>query len=88
MQSISVILFLVICSTGYLSVNAQVPFLLGCPAVSVKQPFIALNFLGLWYEQQKYPIIFELGGKCVTANYSSGGLNGTIDVVNRQLNIL
>ncbi|XP_050510924.1 apolipoprotein D [Diabrotica virgifera virgifera] len=58
-----------------------------CPEVSVEQNFNAAAYLGKWYEQQKYPIIWELGAKCVTANYSLNS-DGTVKVYNQQINIL
>ncbi|XP_013115335.2 apolipoprotein D-like [Stomoxys calcitrans] len=49
--------------------------------------FDANRYLGRWYEQQKYPFIFELGGKCIYAQY---GLlqNGDISVYNFNINEL
>uniref|UniRef100_A0A1L8ECH5 Apolipoprotein D n=1 Tax=Haematobia irritans TaxID=7368 RepID=A0A1L8ECH5_HAEIR len=49
------------------------------------QNFNANRYLGRWYEQEKYPFIFELGGKCIYAQY---GLlpNGEISVYNFNIN--
>lgn len=45
------------------------------------------QYLGRWYENQKYPFIFELGGKCIYAEY---GLmeNGDLSVYNFNINQL
>jgi apolipoprotein D and lipocalin family protein len=45
--------------------------------------FSISQYLGLWYEQEKYPFLFELGGKCITATY---GLlaDGNVSVLNKQ----
>jgi apolipoprotein D and lipocalin family protein len=42
------------------------------------------RYLGLWYEVRKYPFIFTIGGKCITANY---GLNSdqSVSVLNKQI---
>lgn len=47
------------------------------------QNFDVRRYLGLWYEVRKYPFIFTLGGKCVTANYELNN-DGTVQVFNRQ----
>ena len=39
--------------------------------------------MGLWYEQEKYPTIFQLGGKCTRAIYNLLP-NGTVSVINQQ----
>uniref|UniRef100_T1PBG2 Apolipoprotein D n=1 Tax=Musca domestica TaxID=7370 RepID=T1PBG2_MUSDO len=51
------------------------------------QNFDATRYLGRWYEQEKYPFIFELGGKCIYAEY--GQLkNGDLSVYNYNINEL
>ncbi|CAH1116668.1 unnamed protein product [Phaedon cochleariae] len=57
-----------------------------CPEVSVVQNFNATGYLGKWYEQMKYPFIFELDAKCISAEYSLNP-NGTVRVLNQQINI-
>ncbi|KAG4073044.1 hypothetical protein HA402_009463 [Bradysia odoriphaga] len=42
-------------------------------------------YLGLWYEAEKYPFVFEVAGKCITATYGKME-NGDVSVVNRQIN--
>ncbi|XP_073825552.1 apolipoprotein D-like isoform X3 [Musca autumnalis] len=51
------------------------------------QNFDANRYLGRWYEQQKYPFIFELGGKCIYAEYGMQK-NGDISVYNYNVNEL
>ena len=43
-----------------------------------------LQYTGKWYEIEKYFAFFELGGKCITAEYTDFG-NGTVGVLNTQL---
>lgn len=63
--------------------SAQIPGFGDCPRVKVVQPFKLQRYLGLWYEVKKYPFIFTLGGKCVTAEYGLNS-NGTVSVYNQQ----
>ena len=62
----------------------QVPFFGKCPAVKVKTDFDATKYIGKWYEIQKYPFIFTLGGKCTTAQYGANA-DGTLSVLNKQI---
>lgn len=41
--------------------------------------------MGLWYEAEKYPFIFEIGGKCITATYGPAE-DGNVTVTNYQFN--
>uniref|UniRef100_A0A182M3P1 Apolipoprotein D n=1 Tax=Anopheles culicifacies TaxID=139723 RepID=A0A182M3P1_9DIPT len=68
-------------------VEAQVPGFGKCPKVPVEENFDTYAYLGRWYEQEKYPFFFELGGKCITADYSLNP-DGTIGVLNTQKNSL
>ncbi|XP_042900923.1 apolipoprotein D [Parasteatoda tepidariorum] len=43
----------------------------GCPDVPVKQNFDVNKYVGVWYEIEKYPMPFESGLKCITANYTA-----------------
>ncbi|XP_058453937.1 apolipoprotein D-like [Malaya genurostris] len=67
--------------------KAQVPFVGKCPKVPVKKDFNAPAYLGRWYEQEKYPFVFELAGRCVTAEYGMNG-DGTVSVANRLINTI
>ena len=40
--------------------------------------------MGLWYEVRKYPFIFQLGGRCTTAEYTLLA-DSTVKVVNTQV---
>ncbi|XP_055612705.1 apolipoprotein D-like, partial [Uranotaenia lowii] len=66
--------------------NGQILSLGKCPEVAVQPDFNADSYLGLWYEQEKYPFIFEFGGRCVTAEYGKNS-DGTVSVFNRQQNV-
>ncbi|XP_011307801.1 apolipoprotein D [Fopius arisanus] len=68
-------------------VVAQVPGFEGCPDVETISTFDVENYMGKWYEQYRYFMIFEAGGKCVTANYSLNN-DETVKVVNAQVNSL
>lgn len=41
------------------------------------------QYLGKWYEQEKYPQIFQVGGRCTTAEYSLND-DGTVHVLNTE----
>ncbi|XP_026478685.1 apolipoprotein D-like [Ctenocephalides felis] len=70
-----------------LRVRTQVPSFGECPDVQVVQDFKVDEYLGKWYEIEKYFAIFELGGKCISAVYGKHP-NDTdaITVVNKQIN--
>merc|ERR1711911_50806 len=52
-----------------------------CPSPSVVANFDAAQYAGTWYENRKYPVIFEVGQRCVRATYTDNG-DGTIGVLN------
>lgn len=64
-------------------ISAQVPGFGACPSVNVVKNFDAQRYLGLWFEVKKYPFIFTLGGKCITADYGINS-NGTLSVLHKQ----
>ncbi|CAG9796968.1 unnamed protein product [Diatraea saccharalis] len=68
-------------------VAAQVFLPGGCPNVEVVTDFRPSEYLGKWYEAERYFFIFELGGKCVTATYTDLG-NGTVGVYNSNYNTI
>lgn len=43
------------------------------------------KYTGKWYEYAKYPFIFELGGKCITATYTENSNDGSVEVVNSMV---
>ncbi|KAJ2940629.1 hypothetical protein O0L34_g14734 [Tuta absoluta] len=74
-----------LCGLSTLRVStAQVIFPGNCPDVAAMTDFNPSRYLGKWYEAEKYFAIFQLGGKCVTADYSEKD-NGVINVLNKQL---
>lgn len=52
-----------------------------CKSVSLFQ------YVGKWYEAERYFAVFQFGGKCVTATYKLSHENSTssIKVTNRQI---
>ncbi|XP_021695378.1 apolipoprotein D-like [Aedes aegypti] len=67
--------------------NCQVLSLGKCPYFPVEPNFKAGPFLGLWYEQEKYPNLFQIGGKCNTVEYNKK-IDGTLSIINRHENQL
>ncbi|XP_049949697.1 apolipoprotein D-like isoform X2 [Schistocerca serialis cubense] len=65
----------------------QVPGLGPCPDVEVEHNFSVERYLGKWYEQERYFAVFELGGNCVTAEYTDEG-NGVVGVNNTMTNLV
>ncbi|KAH8350537.1 hypothetical protein KR067_006439, partial [Drosophila pandora] len=65
--------------------EAQVPFPGKCPDVTVMDTFDLEAYLGVWYEYSKYPFAFEIGKKCIYANYGIID-NSTVSVVNGAIN--
>lgn len=45
------------------------------------------QYLGKWYEVERYFALFEFGGKCVTANYNMSE-DGAVKIVNKQISAL
>lgn len=76
-------LFLALISIINLS-NAQVPGIGSCPNFKVQQNFDVKKYAGLWYDIRKYPFIFTLGGRCITANYALNA-DSTVQVINTQI---
>ncbi|XP_005098509.1 apolipoprotein D [Aplysia californica] len=54
-----------------------------CPSVTTQATLDVSKYLGLWYEIQRFPIVFERG-TCITAEYSLKP-NGRVKVDNRFL---
>nr|NP_001285560.1 neural lazarillo, isoform C [Drosophila melanogaster]NP_787960.1 neural lazarillo, isoform A [Drosophila melanogaster]ACL91655.1 NLaz-PA [synthetic construct]AAF51378.2 neural lazarillo, isoform A [Drosophila melanogaster]AAL89923.1 RE67583p [Drosophila melanogaster]AHN54075.1 neural lazarillo, isoform C [Drosophila melanogaster] len=65
--------------------HAQVPFPGKCPDVKLLDTFDAEAYMGVWYEYAAYPFAFEIGKKCIYANYSLID-NSTVSVVNAAIN--
>lgn len=82
-MSIYAALLLLICQMT----AAQVPFPRSCPEVKVPKDFNADAYMGTWYEYAKYPHIFEIAKRCMSARYTNKG-NNTIGVVNTSINTI
>ncbi|CAK1601707.1 unnamed protein product [Parnassius mnemosyne] len=83
----SVIRAIAVFLCGFLSLKlcgAQIVSVGKCPEVKAMSNFDAKRYLGRWYEAEKYFAFFELGGRCITADY--GEKNGVITVSNKQIN--
>ncbi|XP_002064926.3 apolipoprotein D [Drosophila willistoni] len=65
--------------------KAQLPFPGQCPEVKIMDTFDLNAYLGIWYEYSKYPFVFEIGKKCIYANYGIID-NSTVSVVNAAIN--
>ncbi|CAH0562312.1 unnamed protein product [Brassicogethes aeneus] len=70
--------------TGLVIVKAQIPFLGSCPDVQTMPDFNLNQFLGKWFESERYFAVFEFGGKCVTAEYNLGD-SGAVTILNKQM---
>jgi len=66
---------------------AQMPFPGSCPEVKIPDTFDLDKYMGIWFEYARYPVIFEVGRKCVCAHYKNA-CDGTVDVVNESINVL
>ncbi|XP_062548624.1 apolipoprotein D-like [Armigeres subalbatus] len=67
----------------FLPITGQIISLGSCPSMPVVKDFNTRAFLGMWYEQEKYPNLFQFGSKCNTAQYSLKA-DGTISMMNRH----
>ncbi|KAL7741680.1 hypothetical protein ACLKA6_000301 [Drosophila palustris] len=79
-----------ICLLTFVALNgvlAQVPYCGRCPRVKVMDTFDLDAYMGIWYEYSKYPVTFELGQKCTTAQYENID-NSTVSVVNSAISRL
>ncbi|XP_005098523.1 apolipoprotein D-like [Aplysia californica] len=54
-----------------------------CPDVPPQSTLDAAKYLGVWYEMERFPTVFERGN-CISANYSLKS-NGRIAVDNRYI---
>lgn len=51
------------------AVHAQIPSFGGCPDYPAMKNFDKEQFLGTWYEIERYFTVSEIGAKCITATY-------------------
>lgn len=84
MSIISSYITLIVLISIFNLAQSQVPGFGRCPAVSIVQNFDVQRYMGLWYEIRKYPFIFQLGGRCTTAEYTLQP-DSTVKVVNTQV---
>ncbi|KFB53446.1 AGAP013318-PA-like protein [Anopheles sinensis] len=65
-------------------VSAQQVGIGACPNPPVHINFDVSRYLGLWYEIRRYEQVFQLGGECVTAEYSLNA-DGSVRVFNSMV---
>lgn len=53
-----------------------------CRELKVKTSFDIPSYMGLWYEIEKYEQSFQLGGDCVTAEYTLNKTSSEVHVLN------
>merc|ERR1711911_229890 len=87
MSKSSSILFLVVAASWLVCVQSQKVFFGSCPNVATEENFDMSQYAKVWYENRKYCAIFQLGQRCVIANYTDNG-DGTYGVTNSALTIL
>nr|AYV99614.1 venom polypeptide [Dolopus genitalis] len=61
--------------------------LVKCPEMSVMTDFNIEKYMGVWYENQKYPFAFEVLGRCISAKYGMNA-DGTVSISNKAFNII
>ncbi|XP_065358042.1 apolipoprotein D-like [Calliphora vicina] len=83
----SLIYILAVCSVIQLSLTQVLDGGACKTNIPTVKNFDPARYLGRWYENQKYPFIFELGGKCIYAEYALMA-NGDISVYNFNINQL
>ena len=54
--------------------------------ISVRNDFNVRQYLGVWYEIERYEQIFQLDADCVTAQYTANA-DGSVRVINRARNL-
>ncbi|XP_017051554.1 apolipoprotein D [Drosophila ficusphila] len=79
------VLLILMAANGFWLASGQVALPGKCPNVTVLDTFDAEAYMGVWYEYSKYPFVFEIGKKCIYANYSIID-NNTVSVVNAAIN--
>merc|ERR1712179_663508 len=87
MSKSSSILFLVVAASWLVCVQSEKISFGSCPTLATKEDFTVEQYLGPWYENRKYCNIFQLGLRCVIANYTDNS-DGTYGVTNSGLAIL
>ena len=54
--------------------------------VSVRNAFNVRQYLGVWYEIERYEQVFQVDADCVTAQYTANA-DGSVRVINRARNL-
>lgn len=67
--------------------RAQIPSFGGCAEYQPMVGFERNNFMGTWYEQERYFTLSELAGKCISATYERR-IDGKVYVNNTVVNRL
>ncbi|XP_014241453.1 apolipoprotein D-like isoform X2 [Cimex lectularius] len=78
---------LIILSSILVLTHAQVPFLGPCPEMKTMENFDVSQYMGKWYEAERYFDISEFGGRCVNSNYTDGA-NVSIKLIHQQTSSL
>ncbi|XP_067675793.1 apolipoprotein D-like [Haliotis asinina] len=73
--------FSVVLLTVLVTIQGQVPALWRCPNVPVQVNFTLSEYLGTWYEYERFFAIYEIGAECAQANYSMKA-DGHVKVLN------
>ncbi|KAF4524578.1 hypothetical protein B566_EDAN008533 [Ephemera danica] len=66
------------------SANAQYIVNAPCQATAVEQAVDTPGFMGVWYEQERYNVVFETDDTCIKNTYTDNG-DGSITVVGEAL---
>ncbi|RUS82022.1 hypothetical protein EGW08_010213 [Elysia chlorotica] len=71
-KALLLVIFILAISTG-ISHCGIVLGLGKCPTVTAQSTLDKAQYLGVWYEYQRFPAIFEAGLDCTTATYGEDG---------------
>jgi apolipoprotein D and lipocalin family protein len=76
---VAVLIFATFANSEIFERNCRTPDELG-----VKTGFTPAQYLGIWYEIERYEQSFQVGGDCVRAQYTLKA-DGSIDVLNQAV---
>ncbi|XP_043269905.1 apolipoprotein D-like [Venturia canescens] len=80
-----IFIILSLCLFG--STMAQFPSFGRCPKVDTTADFDLSQYMGRWYEAQRYFSKFEIAGKCIMADYSLTE-NNTVNMESSKISII
>ncbi|RZF38442.1 hypothetical protein LSTR_LSTR011932 [Laodelphax striatellus] len=91
MYCLEVCMVVAVLSSIYGNAHGQSIGMGSCPHVTVKDNFEPVKYTGRWYEYSRIINTFQLGGSCVTADYtpeidSNNEFTGNILVKNSMIN--